>query len=72
MTRNEFLIEMQDILQTEERLAEDTVLTDLVEWDSLAVMATMAFLQKNFGLEVGIKDFIAINTVADLMAKVGV
>lgn len=72
MTRNEFLVEMQDVLQTEERLAADTVLTDLAEWDSLAVMATMAFLQKNFGVEVGIKDFITINTMADLMAKAGV
>ena len=44
MTRDEFLTEMQDVLQTEETLSFETVLEELDEWDSLAVMATMAFL----------------------------
>ena len=54
MTRDEFLVEMQDVLQTEETLTVDTVLTDLAEWDSLAVMATMAFLDRNFGVKLKI------------------
>ena len=44
MTNEEFLTEMQDVLQTEEELSMDTVLDDLEEWDSLSFMATMAFL----------------------------
>ena len=39
MTRDEFLTEMQDVLQTEETLSFETVLEELDEWDSLAVMA---------------------------------
>ena len=72
MTRDEFLTEMQDVLQTDDTLTAETVLGDLAEWDSLAMMATMAFLDKNFGVKVGLKDFKDMNTMADLMTKAGV
>ena len=72
MTKEEFLVEMQDVLQTDEVLTVETVLGDLAEWDSLAMMATMAFLDKNFGVKVGLKDFKEMSTMADLMAKAGV
>ena len=72
MTKEEFLAEMQDVLQTEDALTADTELSDLAEWDSLAMMATMAFFDKKFGVKVGIKDFKVMNTMSDLMAKAGV
>ena len=72
MTKNEFLVRMQDVLQTDNVLTAETVLDNLAEWDSLSMMATMAFLDKNFGVKVGIKDFMEMNTMADLMAKAGV
>ncbi|MBR6588227.1 MAG: acyl carrier protein [Kiritimatiellae bacterium] len=72
MTRDEFLVEMQDVLQTEETLTADTVLTALAEWDSLAVMATMAFLDRNFGVQLKISDIKELNTIGDIAAKAGV
>ena len=72
MTRDEFLIEMQDVLQTEETLTVDTVLRDLAEWDSLAVMATMAFLDRNFGVKLSIADIKGLNTIGDVAVKAGV
>ena len=72
MTKAEFCTEMQDVLQTDAELTPDTILGDLDEWDSLAMMATMAFLDKTCGVKVGLKDFRAMNTLADLMAKAGV
>lgn len=72
MTNEEFCAEMQDVLQTDEELAPETVLADLEEWDSLAMMATMAFLDKTFGVKVGLKDFRAMKTLGDLMAKAGI
>ena len=72
MTKDEFLVQMQDVLQTDDNLTVETVLNDLAEWDSLAMMATMAFLDKNFGVKVGIKDFMEMSTMSDLMAKAGV
>lgn len=72
MTREEFMNKMQDVLQTEAALVDDTVLMDLDEWDSLSMMATMAFADKNFGIKLSMADFRAMNTMADLAAKLGV
>jgi len=71
MTREEFLIEMQDVLQTEEELTFETVLKELEEWDSLSVMATMAFLDKSFGVKTSMADYINMNTVEDIAVKAG-
>ena len=65
-------MEMQDVLQTDDTLTAETVLGELAEWDSLSMMATMAFFDKNFGVKVGIKDFKEMSTMADLMAKAGI
>ena len=72
MTRDEFLVEMQDVLQTDDTLTAETTLDDLAEWDSLSMMATMAFLSKNFGVKVGLKDFKKMVTIGDIAAKAGV
>ncbi len=72
MTREEFLIEMQDVLQTEEVLTFDTVLAELPEWDSLAIMSTMAFLDSNFGVKTSMADYAAMKTVEDIAARAGV
>ena len=61
----------QDVLQTEETLSFETVLEELDEWDSLAVMATMAFLDKNFGVKTSISDYLDIKTLEDIAVKAG-
>ena len=71
MTREEFLIDMQDVLQTDSTLSVDTVLDDLDEWDSASMMATMAYLDKHFGIRVGIRDFKAMSTIGDIATKAG-
>ena len=65
MTRDEFLTEMQDVLQTEETLSFETVLEELDEWDSLA------FLDKNFGVKTSISDYLDIKTLEDIAVKAG-
>ena len=71
MTKEEFLVQMQDVLQTEIVLTTDTVLDDLEEWDSLSIMATMAFLDKNFGVKMKLADFRGVSKLDDIMRKVG-
>lgn len=71
MTQDEFLTAMQDVLQTEEELTTDTVLDDLAEWDSLSVMATMAFLDKNFGVKTTMADYKELKTIGDIAGKAG-
>lgn len=72
MTKDEFLVQMQDVLQTDAELKQETVLADLDEWDSLSMMATMAFLDKNFGVKVKIVDLKTLATIGDIAAKAGV
>ncbi len=69
MTREEFLVEMQDVLQTETTLKANTVLTDLDEWDSLSIMATKVFLDEHFGVKMKLADFKEISSLEELMAK---
>ena len=71
MNKSEFLNEMVDVLQTEDELSFDTVLADLEEWDSLAVMATMAFLNNSFGVKTTIKDYKDMKTIGDIAKKAG-
>ena len=71
MTNEEFLIQMQDVLQTEIELTMETALDELDEWDSLSMMATMAFLDKNFGVKLKIADIKTLATIGDIAAKAG-
>ena len=72
MTKEEFTEKMQDVLQTDAELTMATVLDELDEWDSLSMMATMAFLDKNFGVKVKIVDLKSLATIGDIAAKAGV
>ena len=72
MSKEEFLVQMQDVLQTDAELKMDTVLGELDEWDSLSMMATMAFLDKNFGVKLKIADIKAFASVGDIANAAGV
>ena len=72
MNREEFLEAMVDVLQTEEEITFDTLLEDLEEWDYLSIMATMAFLEKEFGVKTSMKDYQNMQTIEDIAKKAGV
>ena len=71
MSKEEFLVQMQDVLQTETELTMETVLDELDEWDSLSMMATMAFLDENFGVKLKIADIKTLVTIGDIATKSG-
>lgn len=72
MNKEEFLEAMVDVLQTEDEITMDTVLDNLEEWDSLSIMATMAFLDKNFGVKTSMKDYQNMKTIGDIAKIAGV
>ena len=72
MTREEFLIEMQDVLQRDEKLDFEMQLQDIEEWDSLSVMATMAFLEQKFDVKTTFSDYKEMKTLKDIADKVGI
>ena len=71
MTREEFLLKMQDVLQREDILSFDMNLADVDEWDSLSKMASMAFLEKEFGVKTRFADYKEMKTVEDIALKAG-
>lgn len=71
MTTAEFLQKLQDIIQRDEPIAPDDYLWDLEEWDSLAIMACMAFFDKTFGVKATFNQFKDLDTPAALIALAG-
>ena len=71
MNKDEFLKNMQDILETDEVLDYDTVLDNLEEWDSLSKLATVTFLDNIFGIKATFSDFENFKTIGDIATKVG-
>lgn len=67
MNKEQFLTELQDVLQRDDPVLENDVLADYDEWDSLSKMATMAFFNKNFGVKISLKEIGELKTVKDLL-----
>ena len=68
MTLEKFLKEFQDLLQRDDPVALHTLLRDVEEWDSLAVMACIAYLDKKFGVATTFASYKNLQTVADIAA----
>lgn len=71
MNQNEFLEKFIDVLQTDEDIDFDTKLETLEEWDSLSMISTVAFLDKEFSTKITIEDIKNFKTVGDVAKKVG-
>ena len=62
-----FLEELGDILQCEQSLTPDSSLADLEEWDSIAMMTTVAYFDRNLGKKVTFPQLKKCKTAADLV-----
>lgn len=72
MQLSEFIAVFQDLLQRDEAVSATDMLADMEEWDSLAIMALIAWFDKNFNLPLTFPDFKALRTVADVAALAGI
>ncbi|MCQ2744383.1 MAG: phosphopantetheine-binding protein [bacterium] len=71
MKKEEFLVELEDVLQREEACNESDLLDEYEEWDSLSKMAVMAFFDKNFGVKITLQKLEEVKTVSDLISLAG-
>lgn len=71
MTKKDFLVELEDILQREEPCNGTDFLEDYEEWDSLSKMSLLAFFNKNFGISLNLKAFDDLKTVDDIIKLAG-
>lgn len=72
MKKEEFLLKFADVLQTDEDLTFDTNLEDLEYWDSLSIMGTIAFLDKEFGVKTVFNDIKKLKTIKDIAILAGI
>jgi acyl carrier protein len=71
MNKQEFLEELTEIMQLDETITEDAVLTEFPEWDSMAYLGTISFFDMEFGKEVPVEELKKITTVAQLISAYG-
>lgn len=71
MKKEEFLVELEEVLQREEACNATDILEEYEEWDSLSKMAVMAFYSKNFGINITLNDIKSLKTVEDLIKLAG-
>lgn len=71
MTKTEFLINLQDVLETDMELTEDMSLGDIEEWDSLSMMAVMAFFNKSLSISLLPAEIKKMTIVGELVKKAG-
>ncbi len=71
MNQEEFLIELQEVLEEEETLTPETELRALDSFDSLSTLSLIVFAEEEFQTEISTDDFKNIKTVQDLMNLIG-
>jgi acyl carrier protein len=70
MNKDKFLENFKDILQTEDNISLETKLEDIIEWDSLAKISTIAFLSNEFSKKVTFNEIQEFKTIMDIYNKV--
>lgn len=53
-------------------ITEDTIISDVPDWDSLAHIMIIGTLEEQFGIEIPLDQAIEIASVAELFEKAGV
>lgn len=70
MRKDEFISIFKDTIQTDDDISVDTLLADIEDWDSMAMMATIAWFDVNFGVKVTFGDLRALRNVGDVAGLV--
>ena len=71
MTKDKFLQELSELLETDTELTLTTNLKDLEEYDSLAIMGLVAYADKNFGKKIPGEKFSQVTDVQSLIDLLG-
>ena len=72
MDNDLFLSDLSEILQREDALSGNERIEDIEEWDSLAVLGVLSFLEDDFNLEISAEElgeFESIQELTDLIKK---
>lgn len=63
---NKFIECMQDILDSEQKITVDSVLSNIEEWDSLSYVSFIAMAKASYGKKIDAKMVKEAKTIGDL------
>lgn len=71
MKKATFIKELPDVLEIDEELTEESNLRDFKEYDSLAVLSLVAFIDEKFGMSLSSDELAEVATVRSLIELIG-
>jgi acyl carrier protein len=71
MTKQEFILGLQEELDFETVLTESTIIKDLDEWDSMGAMVLIGFVSNEFDIILSPGDIEEMSTIDSLIEKIG-
>lgn len=72
MTKTEFIAAIEDLVEVDlGTLTEESLLADIKQWDSLAVVGFIALVDENLGFTPAPSEIAASTTVGDLLRIAG-
>lgn len=75
MTKDELLSNLQELLQIDDgggALSYESVLEELPEWDSLAKLSFLAWLDREFKISISVSEVEKFKTIGDIAKVCGV
>ena len=67
MRREEFLTKIINAVEIEEEINENSILEEIEEWGSLALVTVLALFKTNLGINVKASDMRNCKTIKDLL-----
>lgn len=71
MTKQDFILGLQEELDFETVLTESTIIKDLDEWDSMGAMVLIGFVSNEFDIILNPGDIEEMSTIYSLIEKIG-
>lgn len=71
MDKEKFLGQIMEILDTENELTDDTLLSSFSSWDSMSAMNIMLLLEEMDGISIDFDEMMHMTTIGDVLKKAG-
>lgn len=71
MNQNEFLEELTELFETDDKVTLDTSLEYMEEYDSLAIMSLISFIDENFEITVSGEKLGNLKSITELISLIG-
>lgn len=71
MNKKDFFLRLQEDLELEVVVNDETNIKDLDEWDSMAAMVLIGLVNEEFSITLNSDDLEKITTVESLMERIG-